>query len=162
MITVTAADPRTPSIAVLITQLDDYQLALYPRQFCYLDSPDELAGSDTHFVSAHAGDGNDSKDNRPLGCGAIKYVHGDCFYGEVKRLFVAAEARGRGVSKKIMANLEAHAVGKQVACIRLETGIHQPEAIRLYARRGYKRRGPFGNYADDPLSVFMEKMAGEL
>lgn len=39
----------------------------------------------------------------------------------------------------------------------LETGPYQPEALALYAAAGYERRGPFGAYRDDPLSVFMEK-----
>jgi putative acetyltransferase len=39
----------------------------------------------------------------------------------------------------------------------LETGIRQPEALGLYEQAGYKRRGPFGDYAEDPLSVFMQK-----
>jgi putative acetyltransferase len=41
--------------------------------------------------------------------------------------------------------------------LRLETGPYQPDAIGLYERCGFARRGPFGAYADDPLSVFMEK-----
>jgi putative acetyltransferase len=39
----------------------------------------------------------------------------------------------------------------------LETGPSQPEAISLYARAGYERRGPFGGYGPDPFSVFMQK-----
>jgi len=39
----------------------------------------------------------------------------------------------------------------------LETGISQPEALGLYERSGYVRRGPYGDYPDDPLSVFMHK-----
>jgi putative acetyltransferase len=42
---------------------------------------------------------------------------------------------------------------------RLETGIHQHEALAFYAAAGYQRRGRFGDYPDDPLSVFMEKQA---
>jgi putative acetyltransferase len=42
----------------------------------------------------------------------------------------------------------------------LETGISQPEALALYARCGYARRGPFGDYWNDPLSVFMSKQIG--
>ena len=44
--------------------------------------------------------------------------------------------------------------------LRLETGVRQPAALRLYERAGYARRGPFGGYPDDPLSVFMEKLLG--
>jgi putative acetyltransferase len=39
----------------------------------------------------------------------------------------------------------------------LETGIHQPEARGLYARYGFAHRGPFADYTNDPLSVFMQK-----
>jgi putative acetyltransferase len=39
----------------------------------------------------------------------------------------------------------------------LETGYLQPEAIALYERLGYSRRGPFGLYTEDPNSVFMHK-----
>ena len=45
----------------------------------------------------------------------------------------------------------------RVTTLRLETGIKQDAAIRLYESAGFRRRGPFGSYRDDPLSVFMEK-----
>ncbi len=150
MITVNDANPKVPAIAALIAQLDAYQSSLYPAASNHFDSLDELAGAHAHFVAAYDG-------SRLLGCGAVKYARGDCCYGEIKRVFVRTEARGQGVSKEIMANLEAHARRRGVDALRLETGIHQAEAISLYARLGYKRRAPFGDYPDDPLSVFMEK-----
>lgn len=56
-----------------------------------------------------------------------------------------------------MDDLESRARAAGFTVARLEPGISQPEALGLYARAGYRRRGPFGDYADDPLSVFMEK-----
>jgi ribosomal protein S18 acetylase RimI-like enzyme len=44
-----------------------------------------------------------------------------------------------------------------VDLLRLETGIHQAEAIGLYERMGFRRIPPFGAYTDDPLSLFYEK-----
>jgi putative acetyltransferase len=44
--------------------------------------------------------------------------------------------------------------------LRLETGIDNHEALALYERQGFVRRGPFGDYREDPLSVFMEKQFG--
>jgi len=41
--------------------------------------------------------------------------------------------------------------------LRLETGIHQVEAIGLYERWGFQRRGPFGEYVEDPNSIYFEK-----
>ena len=41
--------------------------------------------------------------------------------------------------------------------LRLETGIHNSDALALYRRGGFAECAPFGDYAPDPLSVFMEK-----
>lgn len=49
------------------------------------------------------------------------------------------------------------ALGHGVDVLRLETGIHQPEATRLYERYGFQRIPPFGDYAGGPLNVFYEK-----
>ena len=56
-----------------------------------------------------------------------------------------------------MKDLESHLIKQAVTYARLETGIHQKEAIKLYERLGYYRIDPFGEYKVDPLSVFMEK-----
>ena len=44
-----------------------------------------------------------------------------------------------------------HAVTPHLVCA------NAAEAIAFYERAGYRRRGPFGDYQDDPNSVFMEK-----
>jgi putative acetyltransferase len=75
----------------------------------------------------------------------------------LKRVFVLEAQRGRGHSKAIVAHLEEHLRRRAVPLVRLETGIHQPEALGLYRRLGYRERGPFGSYGPDPYSVFMEK-----
>jgi putative acetyltransferase len=56
-----------------------------------------------------------------------------------------------------MEALENHLVEQARPYARLETGIHQPEAIGLYQKLGYYRINPFGDYQEDPLSIFMEK-----
>ncbi|HZA67838.1 MAG TPA: GNAT family N-acetyltransferase [Geminicoccaceae bacterium] len=89
-----------------------------------------------------------------LGCGAYR-LQGDGS-AEVKSMFVLPEARGRGIGRAILAAIE-DAVRGRVTTLRLETGIHQDAAIRLYESAGFRHRGPFGSYRDDPLSVFMEK-----
>ena len=71
-------------------------------------------------------------------------------------MFVRPEARGRGIGRAILAAIEAALRGR-VTILRLETGIKQEPAMRLYESAGFRRRGPFGSYRDDPLSVFMEK-----
>jgi putative acetyltransferase len=89
-----------------------------------------------------------------VACGAFQ-LHGDGS-AEVKSMFVAAQARGRGIGRKLLEAIEA-AVRGRASPLRLETGIRQLAAIRLYESAGFRRRGPFGSYRDDPLSVFMEK-----
>jgi putative acetyltransferase len=91
---------------------------------------------------------------RAVGWGAI--VLGAQF-GELKRMFVSPRARGLGVARRLLNLLEAEAVGKGCRTVMLETGPYQPEALGLYAACGYRRCGPYGDYADDSLSVFMQK-----
>lgn len=89
-----------------------------------------------------------------VGCGALILYAG---YGELKRLYVRPAHRTGGVAKQILHALEAAAMTAACTLLTLETGPYQPEALGLYARCGYDRCGRFGAYADDPLSVFMQK-----
>jgi ribosomal protein S18 acetylase RimI-like enzyme len=57
--------------------------------------------------------------------------------------------------------LAAHAQQHGVTVLRLETGIHQTEAIGLYESWGFARIPPFGDYWNDPLSIFFEKHVDE-
>jgi len=61
----------------------------------------------------------------------------------------------------MLASLEAQARSKQVAILRLETGVESHAAVGLYTHAGFRQRGPFGDYREDPLSVFMEKELSE-
>lgn len=131
----------------LIDELDAYQSALYPAASNHLDRIDELARPHVHFLGAF-------DDAQLLGIGAVKLLDG---YGEIKRMYVSHGARGSGIGRRILDALEAVAEDRGVYVLRLETGIHQPEAIGLYRRCGYIEIEPFGNYRPDPLSLFMEK-----
>ena len=94
-------------------------------------------------------------DGAPAGCGGIKLFGRD--YGEVKRMFVRPEYRGLGLGRLMLDHLVRYAQDHGVGLVRLETGIHQQEAIGLYERAGFRRIGPFGEYTDDPLSLFYER-----
>src|SRR6266704_597035 len=65
--------------------------------------------------------------------------------------------RPRASGRAVLTRIEEQASREGLALMRLETGIHQAEALALYRRAGYAERGPFGEYASDPLSHFMEK-----
>ena len=62
-----------------------------------------------------------------------------------------------GLAIKLMRVLEEKALQEGFSEARLETGIHQKEALGLYQKLGYEKTRPFGAYRKDPLSVFMRK-----
>jgi GNAT superfamily N-acetyltransferase len=87
-------------------------------------------------------------DGTPLGCGALREL-GDGG-AEVKRMYVVPRARGRGVSKALLAALHEAARERGWTTLRLETGPRQPEAVGLYTGAGYRPIGAFGAYVGDP------------
>jgi GNAT superfamily N-acetyltransferase len=97
-------------------------------------------------------------DANALGCGALR-VLGDGV-AEVKRMYAAPAARGRGVAKAVLAGLEEAARERGWTTLRLETGPRQPEAIGLYSQAGYRPIEAFGAYVDAPDaedSLFFER-----
>jgi putative acetyltransferase len=142
--------PADPAALGLLRASDEYLSSLYPPESTHLESAAALAAPHVAFFGAFI-------DGELHGCGALKRMQDDGVYGEVKRVFVAPQFRGRGIARALMAHIEAHASDTGVILLRLETGVSQPEALRLYEALGYQRRGPFGHYGPDPLSVFMEK-----
>ena len=87
-------------------------------------------------------------DGRPIGCGALKVKGGGV--GEVKRMWVSPDARGLGVGRRILEELEARAPGFGLATLRLETNKSLAEAQALYRSCGYIEVPPFNDepYAD--------------
>lgn len=147
MLTIKPVDPARTDVIRLIEQLDAYQSLLYPPESNHLDSLDELAMSNVFFLAAYSG-------SEICGIGSVKRIED---YGEIKRVYVPLNQRGKGIAKAIMEKLEHHLIENDVAYARLETGIYQAEALQFYQKLGYYRIGPFGEYQEDPLSVFMEK-----
>ncbi|MCW7539671.1 GNAT family N-acetyltransferase [Aquabacterium sp. A7-Y] len=140
--------PKQPEVVKLIADLDAYQDTLYPAEARYALDLDSLALPNVLFAVARADEG------LATGCGAI--VLNDS-YGEIKRMFVRPEARRNGTARQIIKFLEASARSQGCRTLLLETGPYQPEALAFYAKQGYERCGPFGDYPDHPLSVFMRK-----
>lgn len=71
---------------------------------------------------------------------------------EIKRMYVAPAARGRGLARAMLAHLERTARADGAAVMILETGLAQPEAIGLYTSAGYRPIPGFGFYQDAPLA----------
>jgi PPOX class probable FMN-dependent enzyme len=142
--------PDQPDVIALIADLDAYQDTLYPPESRHALDLNSLKQANVLFAVARDAAG------AAVGCGAI-VLEDDAGEGELKRMYVKPSARGHGVARRLLSLLEARAQAHGCCTLRLETGPSQPEALALYARFGYARRGPFGGYRDDPLSVFMEK-----
>jgi len=90
-----------------------------------------------------------------LGCGALAAL--DAGHGEVKSMRTPAARRGRGVGRAVLAHIVEVAGARGYERLSLETGsmaAFEP-ARRLYERFGFVRCGPFGDYVEDPNSVFM-------
>ena len=120
---------------------------MYPPSSNHFLDLDQLAHPDIRFFVAR-------REGAPLACGALRIARD---YGEIKRMYVAPSARSQGLGRAILARIESEAVRAGLRVIRLETGIHQAEALALYASAGYVDCEPFGEYRRDPLSRFMEK-----
>lgn len=146
--TIAFESPDQPDVIALIADLDAYQDTLYPPESRHALDITSLKQSNVLFAVARDSEGN------AIGCGAIVL---NPEFGELKRMYVSPRGRGQGVARKLMTTLELRAVDSGCKVIRLETGPYQPEALALYASAGYQRREPFGDYTDDPLSVFMQK-----
>jgi GNAT superfamily N-acetyltransferase len=112
-----------------------------------LDAGEVAEGRGT-FVIAYAG-------TTPVGCGAIRRL--DLETAEIKRMYVAPIARGRGVGRMVLTKLEDEARRLGVNRIVLETGVRQVEAIALYTRAGFSPIPAFGEYVSSALSVCMGK-----
>ena len=146
--TIAFESPDQPDVIALIADLDAYQDTLYPPESRHALDLASLKHSNVLFAVARDSEG------LAIGCGAIVLY---AEFGELKRMYVSPRGRGQGVAKKLIALLESLATDVGCKLLKLETGPYQHEALALYASTGYERRGPFGNYTDDPLSVFMQK-----
>ena len=149
-ITIVAVRPDSVDAVQLLTELDA-QLAgqPYPQTSRHAFSIDRLLRENVAFFVTRYQD-------QPAGCGGLKVFGTE--YGEVKRMYVRPAYRGLGLGKAMLRYLEAYAHTHQIGVLRLETGIYQTDAIGLYERSGFQRRSPFGNYREDPLSVYFEKI----
>jgi GNAT superfamily N-acetyltransferase len=143
--------PESPASAdgrLLIGELDAEIEPLYARASRHGYSVDQLLAENVDFFILR-------EDGVPAGCGGVKRVIGE--YAELKRMFVRAPFRGRGLSRLLLDHLTGFARDDGFAVLRLETGIHQKAATGLYESARFVRIPPFGSYFDDPVSLCYEK-----
>jgi putative acetyltransferase len=92
-----------------------------------------------------------------VGCGALKQL--DATHGEVKSMRTPAALRRKGAGKTVLAHILDVAVVRGYSRLSLETGSQAgfEPARRLYESFGFVYCAPFGDYVEDPNSVFMTR-----
>ena len=110
--------------------------------------PSVFAAPDGHFIVA-------VEQGRAVACGGLAR-YDEC-EGEIRRMYVAPEARGRGLGRAVLGALEAAARALGYEALRLETGTGQPEALGLYTSAGFERIPRYRPYVNDPNSVCFQK-----
>src|SRR4051794_29332668 len=146
--TITEERPDTTDSTLLVEELQTHLESFYPPESRHGFSVERLLAEAVTFFVVYV-------DGEAAGCGGIKLFEGD--YGEIKRMYVRPQFRGLGLGKMILERLAEHAVANGITLLRLETGIHQQTAIRLYEDSGFHRIPPFGPYSNDPVSLCFEK-----
>lgn len=145
---ITSEHPASSDATALIAELDAHLEPLYARESRHGFSVQKLIADGVAFFVIR-------DDGVPAGCGDIKLFGTE--YGEIKRMYVRPEFRGLGFGKLMLDHLATHARSHGVDVLRLETGIHQHAAIRLYEQAGFQRIPLFCDYRDDPVSLCYEK-----
>lgn len=141
--------PDDPDVITVFSDIDRLINSLYPVATAQSLSISQLAQPNVYAIGLKNEEGI-------IACGAIVMQFDTKPYGEIRRLYVKPNHRGKGLSRRIMQILLHHAGEEAIPLIRLETGPKQTESISLYENLGFKRCASFGEYTDNPNSLFME------
>jgi ribosomal protein S18 acetylase RimI-like enzyme len=140
MVSVAIEDPNTPDACWCI---DQYFAELHARFDAGFD-PAQSISADAEELTPPAGALLIARlDGRAIGCGALKF-HPDA-PAELKRMWVAPEARGLGLGRRLLEELEKHARQAGATAVRLETNRSLKEAIQLYRSTGYREVAAFNS-----------------
>lgn len=139
-------DPHDPQATALLKASHALMQELFPPEANNYLEIDALCVPEITFFVAREGD-------KIWGCGALA-DQGD--YAEVKSMFVDAQARGKGIANRILIHLIDTARGRGFSKIMLESGDALTSALKLYEKHGFSYCGPFGDYVQEPSSIYME------
>ena len=138
-----------PVAQALVAALNAELSALYPEPGAThfrLDPGEVAPGAGMFLVARWSG--------RPVGCGALRWLREPALtrelgpqVGELKRMYVAQEVRGKGIGRALLTRLEAEARALGLIRVVLETGTRQTEALALYRRAGFTEIRAYGEYS---------------
>lgn len=143
-------DLTEPAIRALLEEHLRSMYALSPPESVHAFDVAKLRKPDVTFWSVWSG-------IELVGCGALREL--DPRHGEIKSMRTAAAHRRQGVARAVVSHIIAEAQRRAYERLSLETGSNRAfePAQRLYASFGFARCGPFGDYREDPNSVFMTR-----
>ena len=148
MITITRTTSENPDFSSLVSELDKY-LAVRNGDandfFVQFNQTDQIK----HVILAYEND-------QAVGCGAMKEYDRESM--EIKRMFVPADQRGKGIASTVLKELEAWAKELGYTKCMLETGNDMLEAVGLYTKSNYKIIPNYGQYANVADSICFEKV----
>lgn len=145
-----SANLETPEFAALIETHAALMLSLSPPGSCHFLPMDGLKRPDVTVWEMREGD-------TLIGCGALQHLSDT--HGEVKSMHTLAAYRGAGLGRKMLDHVIAIARERGYNRLSLETGSvdgFKPSRT-LYHSFGFKNCPPFGDYVEDPNSVFMTR-----
>lgn len=152
LIAIERATSLTPDMATLIEALDRYLGGLYTAEQQHGLKPEAFFQPHLRFFLARL-------DGAAVGCCGVALLDG---FAEVKRLYTDEAARGHGVAAALLSRIETEAREADMPVLRLETGVHQREALGFFERKGFQACAAFGEYAamtpnQIATSLFYEK-----
>ena len=147
MLTFTRTNSIHPDFISLVCQLDIELAAIDGDEHDFYAQYNKI-DKINHVVVAY-------ENELPIACGAIKQFSKSAM--EVKRMYTLASNRGKGVASEVLNELEKWAAEMNYSHCVLETGVRQPDAIRLYEKNGYLPVPNYGQYAGVENSRCFEK-----
>jgi putative acetyltransferase len=147
-LTIREDDLRGPEIRALLEAHLDTMRSLSPPESIHALDLSGLRRPEVTFWTVW-------RDGTLVGCGALKQLSPTV--GEIKSMHTAAAQRGQGIAEAALLHILETARTRGLRRLFLETG-SQPgfePARKLYAKHGFAACGPFGDYREDPNSVFM-------
>ena len=144
---ITSERPDTPEAIALIDELQTYLESFYAPEHRHGYSVQQLIDAGVNFFVLRV-------DSVAVGCIGLLCL---AEYAEIKRMYVRPAYRRNKLGVRLLEHVEAVAQAKHIPLLRLETGIHQPEANARYESFGFRLIPAFGPYHDDGVSLCYEK-----
>jgi putative acetyltransferase len=144
-------DLSGPEVRELLEEHVRNMLELSPRESMHALDVDGLRKPDVTFWTVWSG-------GSLLGCGALREL--SPVHGEIKSMRTSSAHRRKGVARAMLTHIIAEATRRRYHRLSLETGSMQAfePAQKLYESFGFTYCSPFGDYVEDPNSVFMTRV----